>query len=161
MKVEYINPFIESIGAFFGKMLGCAAERRPAALTREIPRASELTALIGLAGPIRGMVMLVFPVPTALELAERLTQVPSKVVDDALLDAVGEAVNIVAGGAKAKLVGEDDTPITLSLPSVVRGSDYTVEVPGGEVWLDIPFTSAIGPFGLRVSLGTGAKGANR
>lgn len=161
MNVAYINPFIESVGAFFGKMLKCPVERLPPALTQNVHRPSEITALIGIGGSVRGTVALTFPVPTALELMALLTGVRSKVVDDATCDAVAEAVNIVAGGAKAKLVGEDATPATLSLPSVVRGSDYAIMSPGSAVWIDIPFTCAIGPFSLRVTLEAGVGGDKR
>jgi chemotaxis protein CheX len=76
-----------------------------------------------------------------------------RVVDDTIKDGVAELVNIVAGGAKSKLNADHSTPIDLSLPTVVRGNSYTVDYPSQSVWLDIPFTSDLGPFNLRVTFG--------
>ena len=73
-------------------------------------------------------------------------------LDEGVLDAVGEMVNIVAGGAKAKLPHlEDRAPIDLGLPTVVRGHSYMVAYPSNSVWLDVPFSSELGSFNLRVN----------
>ncbi len=161
MDVRFINPFVESVLAFFDKMMGIQVERRAPGLAREATRPAEITGLIGIGGPIRGAVALGFPAGTALALASKMTGVESKVVDDATCDAVAEAVNIVAGGAKAKLVTEDQTPANLSLPSVVRGGDYAVVHPKGSIWIEIPFYSDIGPFTVRVTLESGPVGGGR
>lgn len=161
MNVAYINPFIESVLAFFGKMLECHVERQAPGIARDVSKPAEITAFIGVAGPIRGAVALAFPVVTALALTARMTGVESKVVDDDTCDAVAEAVNIVAGGAKAKLVADDQTPASLGLPTVVRGGDYSVVHPRGCIWIEIPFTSDIGPFSVRVTLEAGSAGGSR
>jgi len=64
---------------------------------------------------------------------------------------MGEMVNIVAGGAKVKLHKGEHTPIDLGLPTVVRGHSYMVAYPSHSIWLDVPFTSELGPFNLRVN----------
>jgi chemotaxis protein CheX len=73
------------------------------------------------------------------------------IVDDTVKDGVAELVNIVAGGAKAKFVQGEGRPIQLSLPTVVRGNSYTVDYPSCSAWLDVPFSSELGPFSLRVT----------
>jgi chemotaxis protein CheX len=151
MKAQYINPFIESVHDLFNTMLGCEARRGDISLARSFSTGHEVIALIGLSGIVRGTVALAFPARTALHMVNRLLGVETIGVNDEVLDAVAELVNIVAGGAKAKLNGEADTPpISLSLPTVVQGKDYTVESPSYAKWLDVPFTSELGPFTLRV-----------
>ena len=152
MKIEYINPFIESVYSLFETMLGSKAKRGDVALAKEgenDPR--HIMALIGLSGPARGMVSLSFPSSTALNMVNRLLGSDSADVDDAVSDAVAELVNIVAGGAKAKFPTGNGPLIELSLPTVVRGSSYSVDYPSGSVWLEVPFTSDLGPFTLRVT----------
>lgn len=152
MQVEYINPFIESVYELFSTMLGCEAKRRgDIGLARTQGNARDISALIGLSGPARGIVSLSFPATTALSMVSRLIGSDTRVIDDTVIDAVAELVNIVAGGAKAKLTG-GGTPIDLSLPTVVRGSNYSVDYPSKAMWLDIPFTSELGNFSLRVTL---------
>jgi chemotaxis protein CheX len=150
MRAEFINPFIESVYDLFKTMLGCEARRGEVSLARSVSSGHEVIALIGLSGVVRGTVALAFPARTALHMVNRLLGVETIGVNDEVLDAVAELVNIVAGGAKAKLNGETGTPISLSLPTVVQGKDYSVEYPSYAKWLDVPFTSELGPFTLRV-----------
>jgi chemotaxis protein CheX len=51
---------------------------------------------------------------------------PGDVSDDELVDVVGELANMIGGNVKALLEGDS----SLSLPTVVRGSDFRVIVPG-------------------------------
>lgn len=155
MDVNFINPFVESVLTFFSKMLRADAERGEVGLAMDVLAPGELTALIGMGGPVRGTVAITFPVSTALQIVTRLTGVKTKVVDEVTYDAVSEAVNIVTGRAKAQLTNEGEVPVVLSLPSVVRGSDYTVIPPSKSSWLDIPFTSDLGPFSLRITMESG------
>jgi chemotaxis protein CheX len=154
MRVEYINPFMESVHELFTMMLGCQAKRGQLGLTKkggESRDIRDIMALIGFSGPARGTVALVFPIATALAMVSKLVGKEERVVDETVLDAVGEIVNIVAGGAKAKLHKGDGPPIDLGLPTVVRGQSYMVAYPSHSVWLEISFTSDLGPFQLRVN----------
>ena len=71
-------------------------------------------------------------------------------------DTIAEIVNIVAGGAKAKLSG-DGPPMELSLPSVVRGTKVDIDFPSKSVWLEVSFESSLGPFYVRITLEEGAQ----
>lgn len=157
MDVNCIKPFIESIQELFSRMLGCRATRGEVGISRNGVGKYEITALIGLGGPVRGVVALSFPQPTALGIASRLLARPVGRVDETVSDAVAECVNIVAGNAKARL-GNGDRPIDLSLPTVIRGTSYGLHYPSGSRWLEIQFASDLGPFNLSVTL---AKDAER
>jgi chemotaxis protein CheX len=150
MKVEYINPFIESTYELFSTMLAAKAARGDVGIAGKNANPRDLMALIGISGRARGMVALAFPVDTALHMVNRLLGTEVRTVDDTVSDAIAEMVNIVAGGAKAKLSG-DGPPMDLSLPTVVRGSHFNVDYPSGSVWLEVPFESDLGPFSLRVT----------
>jgi len=152
MKVEYINPFIESTHDLFATMLGCKAARGEVDVVQpeNIPR--DIVAIIGLSGMARGMVALTLPVDTAMNMANRLLSTDIKTVDDTVSDAIAEMVNMVAGGAKAKLSGDTLPPFELSLPNIVRGNDCNVDYPSGSVWLEVPFNSELGSFSLRVTI---------
>jgi len=152
MKVEYINPFIESVKELFRTMLGAELERGNPNVAGGGANPREVTALIGLSGHVRGTVAISFPVSTALKIASRLTGCENTILDETVFDTITELVNIVAGGAKAKLHRDGDPPTQLSLPTVVRGNHYSVEYPSQSVWIEIPFTSELGPFSLRVTV---------
>lgn len=158
MKVEYINPFIESVFELFSTMLGCEAKRGEVGFVKNGIGDQEFTALIGLSGPARGSVALSFPANTALAMSGRLLGIELTEMDETIPDALGELVNIVAGGAKAKLHEGNGKPIDLSLPNVIRGSDYAIDSPSDADWLDIPFQSELGTFNLRVTFEVNSKG---
>lgn len=150
MKAENINPFIESVYDLFTTMLNAKAERKNVGIAKTAnPR--DIMALIGISGRVRGMIALAFPVSTALNMVNKLLNAEIKVMDDTVSDAIAEMVNIVAGGAKARMNTGDDKPLDLSLPTVVRGGDFSVEYPTNSVWLEINFDSNLGPFTLRVT----------
>ena len=133
-------------------MLSATVKRGDVGVIRDPSEPSGITALIGMSGPARGMVSLSFPSDTALQMVNRLLSTETTEVDDSVADAVAEIVNIVAGGAKAKFPLEEGArPIDLSLPTIVRGQNYNVDYPSDSVWLEVPFTSDLGPFYLRVT----------
>lgn len=152
MKVEYINPFIESVMEVFNTMLSAQVKRGQVGISKSASSsARDIMALIGLSGPARGTVALSFPTKTALSLVSRLLGSETHVVDDTVSDGVAEIVNMVAGSAKAKLTQDGGAPINLSLPTVVRGGDFSVDYPSQSVWLEVGFESDLGAFTLRVT----------
>ena len=151
MNVEYINPFIESVYDLFTTMLGCEAKRGEIDVVDTTGDVRDIVALVGLSGPASGTLSMSFPVNTAMAIASRMLGMDVKIIDDTVSDAVAEVVNIVGGGAKAKLVDGNHEPIELSLPTVVRGNSYTVDYPSRSVWLEVPFTSDLGEFSMRVT----------
>ncbi len=152
MKVEYINPFIESVYELFSTMLSAKVQRGDVGVAKGAagnPR--DIMALIGLSGPARGTVALAFPSATALAMVNSLLGTDTRVIDETVSDGIAELVNIVAGSAKAKLTQGGGAPIDLSLPTVVRGANWSVDHPSKSVWLEVPFQSDMGDFSLRVT----------
>lgn len=166
MKVEYINPFIAAVEEFCGTMLGFTPVRGKLRVSQsaiydsddldldmgeQIGKHNDITALIGLTGRARGTVAISFPGKTALMMARAMLGTDKIFkIDNIVVDAVAEMVNIVAGSAKTKLTGDGD-PIGISLPTVVRGRNFEISYPTGSVWLQIPFTSELGFFSVQVS----------
>ena len=159
MKVEYINPFIASVYNLFSTMLGCEARRTDIGVSQSVTDPGDITALIGMSGHERGTAILSFPKATAVAMARRMFSAESETVDATVLDAVAEIVNIVAGGAKAQLTPDGEEPMRLSLPTVVRGRDYSVGHPGQSQWVTVGFESPLGGFSLWITFeSNGRKG---
>lgn len=152
MNIHYINPFIESVFETFSTLVKCEVARGDIALAGQTPDSRTIVALIGMSGPIRGVVALHLPINTALSIVNRLLESEVRFIDDTVLDGVAELVNIIAGGAKAKLAGDEGPPIDLGLPTVVKGNAFRVDYPRDATWLSIPFKSELGPFSIRVIL---------
>lgn len=72
MNVQYLNPFIECVVDFFATMLSCEVQRGGVSLSNGNKEPLHLMALIGLSGPVRGMVALSLPRLTVLQITNRL-----------------------------------------------------------------------------------------
>lgn len=155
IRAEYINPFIESVKNFFDTMLACRAEREDEiSINTNPPPPLDIIVLIGLSGYVRGNVAMAFPVKTALAMVSRIYQEDIVVVDSKVIDAVAEFINVIAGGAQAKLNTQLIAPIDISIPTVFRGNRFKMESHSKIAWIEIPFTSDLGPFVIRVSMNT-------
>ncbi len=151
MKVENINPFIEAVYELFQTMLEGEVSRGEIGVCAGGNNPRDIMALIGMSGPTRGTVALSFPTATALAMVSKLLGTHVTIIDETVSDGIAELVNIVAGSAKAKLVKDDEKPMDLSLPTVVRGNNYSIDYPSQAVWLEVPFSSSLGEFSLRVT----------
>jgi chemotaxis protein CheX len=153
MKIEWINPFVESVYSLCTTMLSCTVERGQLGVAnKKATPGGDITGLIGLSGPVRGMVALSFPNGTARAMVGRLLSLGEEEIDESVGDGVAELVNIIAGSAKARFSNGNGTDIiSLGLPTVVHGGSEMVEGPSHSTWLDVPFASELGPFSLRVT----------
>lgn len=120
-----------------------------------------VTAVISFFGDPAFSVMLGLPEATAATVAERFcgSEVPFDSPD--MGDLVGELVNVMAGEVTARLeAGGRKAP--MSLPTVVRGRDVEVLPPADATSERLAFTSAAGPFWLKlIKSGGGHPGTRR
>ena len=151
MKAELVNPFIESVQEIFSTMLASEAKRGNVGLSDTDGNTGDLVALIGISGRATGTCALSLPNSTAINLVGQLMSMEFESVDDEVTDGIAELVNMVAGGAKAKMNVNGDKPMDLSLPTVVSGKNYKVKYPTKTVWLEVPFDSSLGPFLIRIT----------
>jgi chemotaxis protein CheX len=101
---------------------------RPYIAGRDSINEWDLSAIIGLAGEARGAVVISLKTKTAITLAEKLSNMEFAMVDDLVIDIIGELINIIAGKTKQKL--EDKFKLVISLPSIVRGKEHLIWWPG-------------------------------
>jgi chemotaxis protein CheX len=149
MKVEYINPFLTSTILVFDSMLHCKLERGTPYLKNGTQPQHEVSGMIGLSGKAQGTVVLGLSREAAISAAEVLLQERPLEINGDVTDAVGELVNIIAGGAKAKL---EHLELSVSLPTVITGKAHCIEFPRKVTPICIPFTSAWGEITVEVGL---------
>jgi chemotaxis protein CheX len=150
MKVDFISPFINSVHNLFRMMFTGQAYPGKLLLSKDMSTPFDITALIGLSGAKRGTVALSLPAQTALNMVNHMLGIDAKELDKTISDGVGELVNMVAGSAKTDVFLGEGEPLTLTIPTVVRGRNFIVVFPSNAVWLEVPFNSDMGPFSLRV-----------
>lgn len=149
MDVQYINAFVESIDSVFSTMLSVSVEiDRPH--IKEDPNAThDVSAIIGMSGEMVGVVVLSFPTPSAEKIASKFAQTELKVGNPDLVDALGELVNMISGGAKAKFKNRQ---AYINIPTVIIGREHQVFKQRNTATIAIPCKSDMGEFVLEVSL---------
>jgi chemotaxis protein CheX len=90
------------------------------------PRSDEYTAAIYFAGAWKGAMMLEASFEQAEFFTRRLMAAIPEPNEDDIFDAMGELANMVGGNFKSLLPPGS----SLSMPSVVRGSDYSLRLCG-------------------------------
>lgn len=85
----------------------------------------QLSALIGLAGELRGLLSLHCNAASARAIAARMLGISPDLAEPEVQDALGELANMIAGNVKAK-VNASGIECMISIPTVVAGLDYEV-----------------------------------
>jgi chemotaxis protein CheX len=145
---QLVVPFMNAVREVFKKMAGLDIKvERPFLKTSASP-AYDVCGIIGFSGQITGSVVLSFSDAAASKLVEAFagTAFPRDTPDFA--DAIGELANMVAGSAKQHL----GAAASISVPSVVIGSGYTVASLSGLPCLVIPCNSPHGAFAVEVCI---------
>jgi len=101
-------------------MLGVQVGDLPESVSRN---SIEMTAMVGLAGELSGVLSLRCPTSAAATLASKMLSTDIAPTDADTRDALGEVCNVIAGNLKAKVPDLDDACL-LSTPTIVCGRDY-------------------------------------
>lgn len=147
VKVEHINPFLKASIETFRSMVRCEIKPGKIRLKSAAKAYFDISGIIGLSGGAKGSVILSFNRLTALKVVSAFGGIKVVTLDDMVVDAIGELTNIVAGSAKKDLM---QYKISISLPSVVLGTDHTLNAHSDIVPLMVPFESPFGNFALIV-----------
>lgn len=141
MRAEYINPFILSTIDVFDTMAGCSLSRGNPFLKEGTQPEHEITGIIGYTGHAEGCVVISLSLQLALKAASVMLDREANVVDQDVVDTVGELANMIAGQAKKHL---ESLELRVSLPTVMTGKSHSIGYPRGVVPICIPFTSTWG-----------------
>lgn len=136
---KYIQPFITVCSDVFRDLAQYDLEAGyPFFMTRDQAQDWDISGLIGLSGEAKGAVVLSMKTPLAAQITSKLTGKEHDSLDNDVIDAVGELVNIIAGNVKQKL--EDQFNLIISLPSIIKGPGHEIVWSGEHVRiLCIPF----------------------
>jgi chemotaxis protein CheX len=137
---QYIQPFIEVCKNVFKEFVGCELTAdRPYFVGPDTINEWDISAIIGLTGEARGAVVISLKKELALRLTDLLTGSKHPDLDDDVVDAIGEIVNIIAGNAKKGL--EEVFHLVISLPTIIKGNRHSIKWPANQAQIIcIPFT---------------------
>jgi chemotaxis protein CheX len=137
---KYIQPFVDVTKNVFKEFIGAELEvGRPYFSRTETVNDWDISAIIGLAGEASGAVVISMKTGLAEKLTDTLTGQSHDSIDDEVVDAIGEIVNIIAGNAKKGL--EEAFRLVISLPTIERGPGHQNTWPTEKTRIIcIPFT---------------------
>ncbi|MCL2269895.1 MAG: chemotaxis protein CheX [Treponema sp.] len=126
---RYVRPFVNATLNTFSAFVGFELiAGNPYFSGRSLGFDQDISAVIGLSGDIRGAVVISMKKGFAIKVADTLTGMEHTEMDEDIVDAVGEIVNIIAGNMKREAPGGDR--IVISLPTVILGKEHSFAWPG-------------------------------
>jgi chemotaxis protein CheX len=136
---KYIQPFVDVCQSVFKDFIGHdLVADRPYFVDKNEPHDWDISAVIGLTGEARGAVVISMKESLALRLTGILTETKHSSLDEEVVDAIGEIINIIAGNAKRGL--EESFRLVISLPTIVRGAGHAIMWPNEQARvICIPF----------------------
>lgn len=148
MDPTFIVPFIKSAKNVFETMFQMPLECGTPSIKSDAGASHDVSAIIGFTGEVDGAVVLSFPEAIARRIVTLFvgSEVTSK---EDLSDAVGELVNMVAGGAKAQFNGKK---VSISCPSVVIGAGHVVHGKKEMTTVVIPASCDCGAFTIEIAM---------
>lgn len=108
---------------------------------------SGLTCMIGLAGDFKGALIINCPEKTAKGITGAMLGMEMDEMDEDVQDAIGEIANMVAGGLKLSLSGEN-MGTELAIPTTVIGKSVRAAAQPGGKQFAIPFSTPAGEFSV-------------
>lgn len=152
MKVEYINPFLETTTKVietmaFTKVTAGKPSVKPNNLTWGV-----VTGVIGLAGEnVKGNMVLSFDEKSILSIVSKMLSEEFSEVSKDVIDAVGELTNMICGGAKSAL-SEKGFRFDMALPMMLVGKNMEITHLGAGPTISIPFTTESGKFVVEAAI---------
>lgn len=103
MRVEYINPFVETAYSVLKEVLGGEVKRGDLYLKSTSMPVMGVAALVGLAGDVEGRVLFDMTLDTALKIASRMNMEELTTFDELAKATITELANLITAQAVTKL----------------------------------------------------------
>lgn len=146
MNLKYITPLLEAtVNVLTTMAMVEVTKGNPVRKENSMPL-GDITGLIDLLGPGgNGSLAISFSEPAILEITEKMLGEKIAIIDETVIDVVGEITNIITGDAK-RIFSEQGTEFDLTTPSVILGKESElIHSVKGEL-IVIPFSVSAGDF---------------
>jgi chemotaxis protein CheX len=150
MRVEYINPFVESAFNVLKEVLQGDVKRGELYLKSTSIPVMGVAAIVGLAGDVEGRVLFDMDKPTALKVASVMNGEELKVMDELVKATITELANMITAQAVTKL-HELGFKFDLTPPAIFTGENMEVSDQDVEA-LIVPMETAQGKLEINVAI---------
>ena len=156
MRVEYINPFVETSYRVLKEVLGGAEVKRGELSLKSVAMpVMGVAALVGLAGDVEGRVLFDMTYETALNLASKMNGETLTQFDDLAKATISELANLITAQAVTKL-HELGFKFDLTPPTLFAGENMEIAALPGSAQnveaLIVPLISECGEIELNVAI---------
>jgi len=156
MRVEYINPFVETSYRVLKEVLGGADVKRGELSLKSVAMpVMGVAALVGLAGDVEGRVLFDMTYETALNLASKMNGETLTQFDDLVKATISELANLITAQAVTKL-HELGFKFDLTPPTLFAGEKMEIAALPGSAQnveaLIVPLISECGEIELNVAI---------
>jgi len=150
MRVEYINPFVESAFNVMKEVLQCDVKRGELYLKSTSMPVMGVAAIVGLAGDVEGRVLFDMDRPTALNIASAMNNEEITTMDDLAKATITELANMITGQAVTKL-HELGFKFDLTPPAIFTGDNMEISNQDVEA-LIVPMETPQGKVEINVAI---------
>lgn len=154
MRVEYINPFVESAYNVLKEVLQSDVTRGELYLKSSSSSILGVAAIIGLAGDVEGRILLDMSMETAIRVASQMLSSmdmePITILNDMGKATITELANMITGQAVTKLHNLG-FKFDLTPPAIITGDNMEVTDPGFEA-LIVPMKLPMGKIEINVAV---------
>ena len=156
MRVEYINPFVETSFRVLKEVLGDADVKRGNLYLKSTAMpVMGVAALVGLAGDVEGRVLFDMTLETAVNIASKMNGEKLTQFDELAKATISELANLITAQAVTKL-HELNFKFDLTPPALFAGQQMEIAALGGTTdsveALIVPLLSDCGKIEVNVSI---------
>ncbi len=131
MRVEYINPFVETSYRVLKEVLGGAEVKRGVLYLKSTAMpVMGVAALVGLAGDVEGRVLFDMTFETALNIASKMNEEKLPAFDDLAKATISELANLITAQSVTKL-HDLGFKFDLTPPALFVGENMEIAALGG------------------------------
>lgn len=150
MRVEYINPFVESSVNVLKEVLGLQVKRENVSLKSKALPVLDIAVIVGLVGQVEGRVIFDLDRQTALNIASKMNDETLTEFDDLAKATITELGNMITGRAVTKL-SELGYKFDVTPPAIFSGTNMEISDVNIEA-LIVPIETEIGRVEVNVAL---------
>jgi len=144
MKVEFINPFLSSMLNVMSTMAKMELTPEKPKLKKDEVALGDISGVIGMVSKTaKGSLSITFDTPLALATMKGMVGEGPDVINEEIIDLVGEITNMVTGGAK-RLLSEKGFDFDMATPIVISGNNHTIHHKSKGPVVIIPLKSEVG-----------------
>ncbi|HBD96109.1 MAG: chemotaxis protein CheX [Spirochaetes bacterium GWF1_31_7] len=150
MRVEYINPFVESSVNVLKEVLGLQVRRENVSLKSKALPVLDIAVIVGLVGQVEGRVIFDLDRKTALNIASKMNDETLTEFDDLAKATITELGNMITGRAVTKL-SELGYKFDVTPPAIFTGNNMEISDVNIEA-LIVPIETELGRVEVNVAL---------